>query len=405
MRLPGGMSAIEVRSLAALGSLIASYALLKPTATYHALELGGGVVGVSLIVACASGISVIGALPVGRWIDRAGSRTAFLAGSGLLLLGALTGGFSPHLGLLAVAMSAVGIGQVTVVVATQAAAAAQGGSPNVQQGLFARNAMSASVGQIVGPALAGWILASSWGIGPFSTTGAFLAGAVLSAISFALAFGLPRGRAAAADPAAVEKLSIGLMGNLVRRPGMPAALVSGVAVLITLDVLIAFLPLVGERAGLSPAVVGGLLSVRGGCALASRAGMTGAIRVLGMRAILVGSMAASAVALAAIAFTNDVILLALLIGVFGFGTGVCAPLTAAWVARLAPITLRGTALGLRVSGNRLGQTIVPLGLGVLASRTDISLVFLAPALFLISCAAWLVRADHGASGDIAPTTD
>ena len=123
--------------------------------------------------------------------------------------------------------------------------------------------------------------------------------------------------------------------------------------------------------------------------------MTRMISWLGTRAVLVGSMIAAAMALGGMAYSTQVWQLAVLNGLFGFGVGVGAPMTASWVAQLAPPTMRGTALGLRLSGNRLGQALAPLGLGAVASASGVGIVLIAPAAVLLTCAGWVGRAELG----------
>ncbi|MFC7491183.1 MULTISPECIES: MFS transporter [unclassified Knoellia] len=383
--------------LAALACSVAAQSMVRPTATYRALELGAGVLGVSLVVAASSALAVVGAVPIGRWIDRTGPKRCITVGGACLTVATVGGALSPNLAMVALSMALVGISHVAVLLAAQAMAA-HASSPIHRQQRFARNAIAASLGQIVGPAIAGWVIAMAWPSDRFPTTGAFLAAAVIAAVATALA--LAMAPAAPADPGdgkARAKLSSRLMLDLAGRPGMPAALSSGVAVLIALDVLMAYLPLIGEAAGLPPAVVGGLLSFRGVCALASRLLMTPMIRRVGTRAVLAGTMFASALSLSAMVWATEVWQLALLIGIFGFGVGVGAPMTAAWVAQVSPVELRATALGLRLSGNRLGQALVPLGLGSVAASWGISIVLVTPALTLLACTWWVSRADLGES--------
>ena len=386
---------VEWLVLVSLACSVTSQTLLRPTATYRALELGAGVLGVSLVVAASSVLAIIGAVPIGRWIDRSGERRATALGGVLLVAAAVGGALSSNLVVLVLSMTAVGLGHVAVVLAAQSVAAHARSLEHRQQ-RFARNGVSASIGQIIGPALAGSAIALAWPAELYPTTMAFVIGGLLSLVTVGLARRMP-----VTEPQPKESsdgpLSVAMLGQVVGQPGMPAALSSGIAILIALDVLMAFLPLIGEAAGLSAAVVGGLLSLRGASSLVSRLVMGSMIRRLGTRSVLTGTMICSAAAIAGVAWTTEVWQLAVLMVIFGFGVGVGAPMTASWVAQLAPATLRGTALGLRLSGNRLGQVLAPLGLGALAAATGIGVgaVLLAPALALILGAGWVVRAQLG----------
>ena len=60
-------------------------------------------------------------------------------------------------------------------------------------------------------------------------------------------------------------------------------------------------------------------------------------------------------------------MLYLLVGVIGLGLGAGQPLTMSWLAEATPPGLRGRAMSLRLTGNRLGQVLVPSVAGLLAA--------------------------------------
>ncbi|OKI62358.1 hypothetical protein A6A27_05065 [Micromonospora sp. CB01531] len=60
-------------------------------------------------------------------------------------------------------------------------------------------------------------------------------------------------------------------------------------------------------------------------------------------------------------------LMALIITVAGLGLGVGQPLTMSFLAEAAPPGLRGRAMSLRLTGNRLGQLLIPTAAGVVAA--------------------------------------
>lgn len=59
--------------------------------------------------------------------------------------------------------------------------------------------------------------------------------------------------------------------------------------------------------------------------------------------------------------------LSLVVTVLGLGLGVGQPLTMSWLAESAPPGTRGRAMSLRLTGNRLGQVLLPSGLALVAS--------------------------------------
>src|ERR687890_297667 len=56
-----------------------------------------------------------------------------------------------------------------------------------------------------------------------------------------------------------------------------------------------------------------------------------------------------------------------LVVLLGLGLGVGQPLTMSWLAESAPAGLRGRAMSLRLTGNRLGQVLIPSAVGAVAA--------------------------------------
>lgn len=61
--------------------------------------------------------------------------------------------------------------------------------------------------------------------------------------------------------------------------------------------------------------------------------------------------------------------------IVGFLLGVGQPLTMSIVSKKSPIEERAMAISIRLFGNRLGQFIVPLGMGVIAGPFGSSAIF------------------------------
>jgi predicted MFS family arabinose efflux permease len=192
-----------------------------------------------------------------------------------------------------------------------------------------------------------------------------------------------------------DTLSFGLIAKLVGRRGMSPALAAGIAIMVAQDILVAYLPLIGTAADLSPTTVGILLSARGAASLLSRLSMMSLLRRLGLRVVLVLTMVLPAVAMAALVWSTSLWQFFVPVVIFGFFVGIGTPLTASWVAQLSPANLRATTLGLRVSGNRLGQTFIPIGLGAVGASAGVGAVFLAPALALFLCGCWIFSGELG----------
>lgn len=368
-------------------------AIIRPASTYRALELGAGVREVAIIVASFSSVAVVFAIPVGRRVDRTGTRQGIVVGSLLLVASAFGSAFGTTLAMLAGSMAVGGVANVYVMLSAQAFAAS-GASTTDRQKQFARNSVSNSLGQIVGPLILGWsitvshstALRSSVELAFLITVGVGMSAAVLGAVL---------GKVGAPPADKQDTLSFGLIARLVGRRGMSPALAAGITIMVAQDILVAYLPLIGTAAQLSPATVGVLLSARGVAALLSRLSMMSMLRRLGLRVVLVLTMVAPAVAMVALVWSEALWQFVVPIVIFGFFVGIGTPLTASWVAQLSPEHLRATALGLRVSGNRMGQTFIPIGLGAVGASAGVGAVFLAPALALFLCGCWIFSGDLG----------
>ena len=79
----------------------------------------------------------------------------------------------------------------------------------------------------------------------------------------------------------------------------------------------------------------------------------------------------------------------------GSGIGLCQPIAIAWVAGAVRPSVRETAMSVRMVGNRLGQTIVPLGVAALAGAAGAAAAFVAPAA-LLAASGVMVHSWHPA---------
>jgi MFS family permease len=157
---------------------------------------------------------------------------------------------------------------------------------------------------------------------------------------------------------------------------------ASVAVLTCNDLLVAYLPAYGQAHGLSASTVGLLLSAGAGASMLSRLFLQPMTRVAGRGRLLVISTAIPAVALAPLPLVESVPLLFLIMATAGFGLGMGQPLSLSWIAQTAPTDMRGTAVGVRLSGNRLGQVAIPAIVGGMVGAAGIGAVFVAMAVML-----------------------
>jgi MFS family permease len=118
-------------------------------------------------------------------------------------------------------------------------------------------------------------------------------------------------------------------------------------------------------------------------------------RRFGRRRLMIASVTLSAVSMAAIGLPLPGWATAVLVVLLGLGLGVGQPLTMSWLAETAPAGLRGRAMSLRLTGNRLGQVVIPSAVGLVAAGVGAAGVLGATALALgvVAAAARGLRTD------------
>ena len=121
--------------------------------------------------------------------------------------------------------------------------------------------------------------------------------------------------------------------------------------------------------------------------MVSRACLSPLLRWVPRRALLISGTAATVIPVAVLPVFADPWAAAVLMVVAGFFWGIAQPLSMTWVAQLVPPGHRGSALSLRMTGNRLGQVIIPIGAGGLAAVSGVGVVFAATATMLSAAAA------------------
>nr|WP_246401991.1 MFS transporter [Jiangella mangrovi] len=378
--------------------------LIRPVLTYRALDLGAGDREVGLLVVAFALLPAVVAIPLGRLSDRRRPSIVVQGGAVLLVIGS---------GLLYLASSLTGLALATVVLGTGAVAGLVGA-----QSVIARLApdsrldrdfglltAAASVGQMIGPPIAGLLLSTD--ADRTITTGrAFLAGGALLCVALVVCWRFGdrdsvAGRAPAGDgagdggtAAAAAAPAPGSFG-ILRLPGVAGGIVASMTLLTAVDLLIAYLPVIGEERGISPGVVGLLLSVRAAASVLSRLLIPPMLRRWGRTRLLWASTFGTGVLLGLLPLSEPVWLLAVLLVVAGFLLGIGQPLTMSLVVQAVPSASRGAALSIRIMGNRLGQVVLPAGIAVATGVFGASAAFVLVGGLLVASAAGVPRQPRG----------
>ncbi|MGW2154397.1 MFS transporter [Nonomuraea sp. NPDC001699] len=358
----------------------------RPMVSYRAIEIGAGNLGIGLVTAGFSLLPLFAAVSVGRWVDASGERGAALLGAALITGSALALAVARSLWALVLLNAVFGLGHLLSVVAQQAVIAnrvAAGGHDRA----YARFTVFTSLGQLAGPSAAALVAAGT------ASGGAAQVGPALAvAAGFGLVAGLASLRTGGPGPArgraAVRRFP--LRGTLGQE-GMWQALMTSLATVSTLDLVLAYLPAWGESRGAGVVAVGALLALRAAATMASRLAMERLVLRYGRRAVLVTSTVVAAVTVAALPLCGPAAAVPV-VALMGLALGLGQPLTLSWVAGRARAGERGTALALRLTGNRLGQVLVPALAGVVAGATGVLGVFTLSAAMLAATAGLAARA-------------
>ncbi|MFJ6195885.1 MFS transporter [Micromonospora sp. NPDC092111] len=334
--------------------------VLRPASAYRALELDVppawlGVLGASFAV-----VPLVLAVPAGHAVDRLGERRIVLAGSGLLAVAGL--GYvllaDTVAGLVAASML-LGTGHLCAVVGQQALVANRTPADRYDAA-FGYYTFAASLGQACGPGL----IVVFGGDHPIPDTGAIFLGAAAFAVPLlaAAAFLRPSGHHRTAAGAAA-----GGMRDLLRQPGLLRALTVSCVVLAAVDITLVYLPALGAERGIAAGTIGLLLGLRAVASMASRLLLGRLVAAVGRRRLLIGTVVLAAAGLALLLPPLPLWAMAVVVTVAGLGLGAGQPLTMSFLAESAPAGLRGRAMSLRLTGNRLGQVLIPSAAGVLAA--------------------------------------
>jgi MFS family permease len=361
--------------------------VLRPTATYRAIELDVPGPWLGALAASFAIAPLILAVPSGHATDRLGERRVMITGSVLQCAAAglyLAAGHTVA-GLVA-ATVVLGTGHLCSVVAQQAYVA-NATAPDRFDTAFGYYTFAASAGQALGPGL---IIAFGGGQTIPHTSAIFLGATLLTVVPLAASL-LVR-----PTPRSVESPTGNESGirDLLRRPGLLRALTVSCIVMAAVDITLVYLPALGAERGITAGAVGVLLTLRAATSMASRLFLGRLSALLGRRTLLIGTIALAAVGLALMPIPMPLWLLAIVVGAAGIGLGAGQPLTMSWLAESTPPGLRGRAMSLRLTGNRLGQVLLPSAVGVVAAGAGAAGVLAVTAAGLTAAATAARRLDQ-----------
>ncbi|WP_336705684.1 MFS transporter [Micrococcus terreus] len=379
--------------------------LLRPVTSYRLIEIGADEAAIGLATAAYAILPLFTAMWLGRSTARLPSLRGIIAlGAAVMALSGVGLALGQSVLVIMVASAVLGMGHLVFTIAGQAAIGRRAPA-HLMDAAFGWFTAAFSVGQMAGPLLSGLILgnttlaesATDAGFDDRITASLWLgAGISLLAVPVMLAMRPDGGsarRRSTTDPDAVPspEATRGTSGEgtasgtasaagaegrptmlaILKVPGIPSHMFAALALLAMLDILTAFMPLVGERAGVAPFWVGVLLAVRGGFSVLSRVFLPWISRRWTRNSLILVSLLVSAVGIGlvpvALTVWQSMLLAVLFMAAGGFVLGLGQPLTMTQISQAVPYTWRGPALALRLVGNRVGQVALPALAGLVAA--------------------------------------
>ena len=308
-------------------------------------------------------------LPLGRWIDRRGTRAPMLGCAVLMVAGCALPFFWPGIPALFVTSVLVGTAYNTFFLASGRQLSAFG-----KPGEHVRNISVSSTGYsiaiLLAPLVAGFAI-DGWGHAE-----AFLLMAALPLVPFVLigtGWLALSGRAPAQAGADTAKPA----GTLViaRQGRMPHIFIATVVSQVAWSLYIFLMPLYGSEIGMSASRIGMVMSGFSLMTVLTRSVLPVFVRKLTLWQVLLISLAGASLCLALFPFFRGFGTLFALGLLLGIALGLSGPMALSLLYEYAPRERLGEMLGLRVTLMNTSFTIVPLISGTLTATLGMGPVF------------------------------
>jgi predicted MFS family arabinose efflux permease len=347
----------------------------KVAIALYALELGAGAAAVGVLAALFAAFPLLLAVQAGRLSDRLGVRLPIVCGSLTMAAGLAVACFTASLPLLFLCPALIGLGHIFFHVSIHNLVGSLGGEAARTRN-FATFALGASIAAFIGPSLAGFAI----DLQGFRATFALLAAIAVAPGLYLLVHGslIPaRIRHDAEDEAksAFDLLAI---------PALRRTLIMSGVTLTGIELFSFYLPIYGRDIGLTPSVIGLVLSSYALAGFIVRSFMHRLAQRYTEAGVLTGSLLVASLAYFALPALGDGWPLAAAAFALGLALGSAQPLTIILTYNHAPAGRSGEALGMRIMANKVTQIAVPLAFGGFGAAMGAAPVFLATGAFLLA---------------------
>lgn len=345
--------------------------LARIATTYLGMKLGLDGAEVGMLAAAYALWPVVFAVLAGRLNDRHGALPNALAGSALVLLSILFLGLGPEsLTTLFVGVSGLGLGQMLQVLAFQEYVVRSAGHRH-RDSVLGHFVLALSLGASLAPLTIGVLGTDDMAEIADRSLSVCAVGAILCmAGTIALARIGPHGPAVA-DAARPS------LAALLRTDGLWWITIASSLCVASKDLFLVFLPAIGVERSISVQSVAVLLSINALATMFARLLYGRLVQAVGHARLAMLTMLLLAVSLAGVGIPLPYWVVTVAVGIAGLCLGISIPLTVSLVVRVAPVRARGAALSVRMTLNRLGQFVIPLGASLAGASLGAGAVVLA----------------------------
>ena len=354
----------------------------KVAVSLHALELGAGAAVVGVLAALFSVFPMLLAVQAGRISDRFGVRMPLVCGSVIMAAALASPLFGTGIAWLLICPALIGLGNIFFHVSIHNLVGSLGADAERTRN-FATFSLGISIAAFIGPSLAG-ITIDLAGFRP-----AFALLALVAAVP-GLYFLLDRNVAARVRREARDGARSAF--DLLAIPALRRTLIMSGVTLTGIELFSFYLPIYGRSIGLSPSLIGAVLSSYAVAGFIVRSFMHRLAQRYSEVGVLTGSLFVAAFAYLALPGLDDAWLLAAAAFALGLALGSAQPLTIILTYNCAPAGRSGEALGMRIMANKVTQIAVPLAFGGVGAALGGAAVFLATGAFLLAAGLVSLRA-------------
>jgi MFS family permease len=346
----------------------------KVAVSLYALELGAGAATVGVLAALFAAFPLLLAVPAGQFADRFGVRVPIVVGT-LIMAGGLALPLAlPGMTTLLLCPALVGLGHVFFHVSVHSLVGAL--SPEAERTRnFATFSLGISIAAFIGPSAAGFAIE----LGSYRAAFGLLAAIALLPALYAMAHrGLIPARVRHEEESKAKSAF-----DLLAIPELRRTLIMSGVALTGIELFSFYLPIYGRTIGLTPSVIGMILSTYAVAGFIVRMFMHRLAQRYTELGVLTGSLFVAALAYLAIPALGNAWLLAGAAFMLGLALGSAQPLTIMLTYNQAPAGRSGEALGMRIMANKVTQIAVPLLFGSFGAALGAVPVFLATGVFLL----------------------